>query len=1427
MIKRGFSWALRGAVAVIILFGMVVIAVFVGLKYWFLPHIADYRESLAAAISRTAGVPVEITTLSGDWRGLRPALTAGGITIFDADHKPALALENVSGSLSWWTLFSGRPSFHRLQIERPVVALSRDTQGNLFLAGIRLPKDDSSQGSGFSDWLLKQDGIVIREATVSWRDAQVGDNALILTRVNASIEKLAGSHRFDIHARPPKEVASAIGLQGELRGGLFARVSELKGELSARARQADLAALRRFVKLPTELKSARGDIAVRLKGEGQGIAEAEVELNAKDVALQLKPDSPDLNLQAVSGKVSYRDLRPGFEVTGDGLALTPHGGRQALPASDFRFSQQPAENRRPAQGRFSAQRLDLAGLQSLLAGVNFEGALSERINAAGASGELSGVDYSWTGEPIAPSAFSAKATFANLAWRPVEKLPGASGFSGSLEATQAGGRLTLAAKDGAFNAPNIFWNALPISSLNATMTWQAREQRIDVNVERMELVNAHGDGWVAGTYHTIAGKPGFADMKGKFSNVDGRAIAQYLPRVTGEKLFRWLDRAIVSGTGPEVTFTLKGDLYEFPFADERHGMLLVTAKAKDGVLHYADGWPEIHNINGDMVFRGPRMEIIAQSGRVFGTQLSQVRAVIPDLAHHDEILEITGSGKGGFKDGLRFIAESPVREMTNNATAGFTGTGDAKLALKLVLPIRRLNQTHVEGAVDFAGNGMTDSAGAVPTLSHINGRLGFSEKGLAAEGLKVNVLGGPATLRIVSPGDKTMRIEASGKASVDALKAEAKQPALNYVTGSADWKGTIKVADGKTQLDATATATVFGEPAPFKLVRGADKIMHVEGSGKTTAEVLARELKNPSAKYLSGPVAWEGKFKIDEGKSESRILAKSTIFGGPATLEMTSAGAERSTLSASGEAKMNSLARQIDSPWFRYLSGSARWSGEMTESGKQSTVRIKSDLVGVQSDLPAPLNKSAAASLPLEIEESGAAGAPRTLKVSFAQIGAAQFKVSETATGGRRLESGEVGVGGALKAGQGGGIWFNGSLRELDVDQWRIVLGGKSAPAKPGESVGPNLAGFDLQVGKMKLFGRTFTDFKIKGSQRQGQWSLDLGGAEVNGTATWKPAGAGAVTARLGTLAIPAAPPSAKPVTGGPDPGDDAPEVTDAEPGRYPAMDIIADQFQIGSRKLGRLELLASQQGQDWRMEKIHISSPHAALTADGTWQGWLKRPQTSLSVDLRAADLGAFLSDVGYPNTVKGGKAELSGALAWTGEAFALHPPSMSGDFALKATSGQFLKAEPGVAKLLGLLNLQSLPRRITLDFRDVFSSGFAFSEISGNVKMAQGVLSTDNLVMGGSSAVVSMTGQADVASETQKLRVKVTPGLSETVAVAGAIAGGPVTGAAAYLVQKLLRNPIDKLFAFEYDITGKWDDPIVTKVARQQAPKNTRRPR
>jgi len=178
---------------------------------------------------------------------------------------------------------------------------------------------------------------------------------------------------------------------------------------------------------------------------------------------------------------------------------------------------------------------------------------------------------------------------------------------------------------------------------------------------------------------------------------------------------------------------------------------------------------------------------------------------------------------------------------------------------------------------------------------------------------------------------------------------------------------------------------------------------------------------------------------------------------------------------------------------------------------------------------------------------------------------------------------------------------------------------------------------------------------------------------------------------------------------------------------------------------------------------------------------------------------------------------------VSWQGSPLSLDYPSLGGSFNVNMESGQFMKADPGLAKLLGVLSLQALPRRLALDFRDVFSEGFAFDFVRGDVLIEQGMARTNNLQMRGVNLAVLMEGRADLGRETQDLKVVVVPEINTNTATLVTTIINPAVGLGSFLAQWILRRPIIESTTQEFHITGSWADPVITRTDAGAPRKNT----
>jgi uncharacterized protein YhdP len=389
-------------------------------------------------------------------------------------------------------------------------------------------------------------------------------------------------------------------------------------------------------------------------------------------------------------------------------------------------------------------------------------------------------------------------------------------------------------------------------------------------------------------------------------------------------------------------------------------------------------------------------------------------------------------------------------------------------------------------------------------------------------------------------------------------------------------------------------------------------------------------------------------------------------------------------------------------------------------------------------------------------------------------------------------------------------------LPEFDVDEW-LALYDKEFARATASPPAIALQGLQVEAGRLDAFGRAFHDMKVDASRADGEWRLRIAAREVDGTATWRGAAPslpnGRVMARLSRFVAPG-PGELHPVRS---------EVGAHERHKntWPELDIASDALVTrAGHDIGKFELLAQPTGPDWRITRMALTNPAGRIDASGWWRIARDKQATELDLKVATDDAGAFLDRFGYPVAVRQAPTTITGRLSWAGAPNDFDLATMSGDLTLHAGAGQFTKIDPGIGKLLGVLSLQSLARRITLDFRDVFSEGFAFDDINGGFRIEKGTMKTDNLRLDGPAAQVTLTGTIDLAKETQQLDVRVKPALSSMFS-AGAAAlfiANPVVGAAVgagtLLAQKLLNHPLDQMFSYDYRVTGSWSDPQVARV-------------
>lgn len=506
----------------------------------------------------------------------------------------------------------------------------------------------------------------------------------------------------------------------------------------------------------------------------------------------------------------------------------------------------------------------------------------------------------------------------------------------------------------------------------------------------------------------------------------------------------------------------------------------------------------------------------------------------------------------------------------------------------------------------------------------------------------------------------------------------------------------------------------------------------------------------------------------------------------------------------------------------RHASGQTPYSVEVVAQQGGQKIMVRSELRGLAVDLPAPLNKSAAESVNLSVEQAVNAQRQQTLRVEVAGRGWVRY-VEDLASTPPKVLRGQIVVGegpSELLDGDGVSAWIR--QPEVDVDAWWALLQSMGWDAMPSStsSTGrwlPQRISLDVQ--RVRLMERELEDVRADFARAAGLWRGSVKARQFSGQLEYRLATVadpgGRVFARLAHLSIPKS--EAQRVES------EAREDPQTETSSLPALDVEVERLEVAGKALGKLELKAyntqGRYGRDWTLEQFDLTTPEARWRANGYWgKDAPSAPRsTHLSFLLEMDSAGKLLERFGMPGVIRDGKGRLSGQLAWQGTFIAPQWNSMDGNVHMQVEKGQFLKVEPGMGKLLSVLSLQSLTRRIALDFRDIFSQGFAFDFIRGDVSVTQGVAHTSNLQMKGLNAAVLMEGQANLVDETQDLKVVVVPEINAMTASLAATALNPVIGVGSFLAQMLLRGPLRDAATRVFHIQGTWADPQVIPVSNK----------
>jgi uncharacterized protein (TIGR02099 family) len=1375
------------------------------LHWVIVPRIGELRPRLEIEASQVLGIPVKIGEISAKSVGIIPSFELKDVALLDAAGREALKLPRILASVSPASLL--QLNVEQILIESPELNIRRDVQGKLTIAGLDFSKDDKSTGG--ADWFFSQPEFAIRNGVLHWVD-EMPNGALgvppplTLSQVDFVSRNPLNKHELRLDATPPVVWGDRFSMRGLFTQSLLSmdkgNVKAWTGQIFTDFAKIDVSEISRYIKLDGQ--SGRGVGALKAwtsiaKGEWVSTT-ADVALSQVDATLGkgLEP----LALQSMSGRLIGRKLSQGFEAATQNLQFQTRDGLR-WPGGNMLFSQTNPTNPKSTDENngavdtfdatqsindFKADKLDLAVISLIANKIPLGASTHELLTSLAPHGVVESITAHWRGYPDAPQDLKAKGVIKGVqisakassqqVGEGIDKhesagRPGFRGASVDFDLSSAGGKAKITIDKGAVDLPGMFEiSAIPIDQLSADVVW-----RITPTAAKSKAVSGA----------TADSKIDVSVANLSFKNADAKGTAQ----------LTWK-------TSDPATAINKS---RFP------GILDLTAKLTDAELSKVSRYLPL------------------------GIQ-KKAREYVRDLLIEGKASEVDFKIKGEIWD----IPAAKANQGDFKITAKFNNARVAYVPKKLQDP----------------------SDLPWPELSKVAGEMVLDRTSLSVKNTSAEVVGLPgiaiaqSVVAIPDLSATVVNVTAQGKSSLtDLLGFVNKSPLYGITNQSLSKASATGLGDFKVELSLP-----IGDFAKTR----------VKGDIAFLGNDVRMTPLTPMIGQAKGLLRFTDKgFLIQD--AQAVMFGDAVRFDGgnlrlnDPTLTPTGRGV---VINGQGVASALGLQRASELSFIPQLAknatGSTAYTAQLRFVEDQTEVSVQTNLQGMGLNLPSPFNKPAQSIWPLRFdntlvessitpERDGKVRLKDNLRLNIDKI--ADFKLVRDVSGAvPKVIRGTMSVG--LNAGEGtpepsNAVAANINVDRLDVDEWSkfftsIQGSAVGTAAKPGVQAASNQRVFDdlipssmaIRTKELIIEGRKFENIVIGGSREGSVWRANMEAKQLSGYLEYRqstPAQtAGRIYARLARLVI------------GETQVKDVEKLLDEQPVSIPALDLVVEDFELNGRKFGKVEVdainrLSNASGpadgaRVWRLNRLNITTPEAKLTANGFWAyreaartdaaskgdaagilNTLERRTTGIDFKLDISDAGQFLERFGFKGVVRAGKGKLEGQMTWRGSPLAMNYPTLAGQFNINVDNGQFLKVEPGIAKLLSVLSMQSIAKRLTLDFRDVFSEGFVFDFLRGDVAIDRGLATTNNMQISGVNAVILLDGKSDIAAGTQDIRVVYAPEVNAGVAsllVASAI--NPAIGLGTFLAQLFLRQPLIEAVTKEFKVSGTWADPVVAEVKR-----------
>ncbi len=1333
------------------------VALWAALQWFILPRIDEFRPQITEATANALGKQVTMGPIQLLSRGWMPVLQLHDVHILNERGEAALALQRITVVLSPLSMWQLEPYLAHIEVDGVDIEVRRLADGRVLVAGLDVSQPGQSPKA--ANWFFNQGEFELKNGRLRWLDESRQAPPLALQEVSIHIRNWGLWHRLQLNATPSEGWGQRFQLSAHMRHAPLSPdpgdARQWIGELQADLPDMDLQRLRLYAQLPISVLSGQGALQVKAQVHHGEWGELQAKLNMQALSLRLAPDLPPLHLKAVNGELHGEQAADSFWVQGQGLRFTTEEDTTWSP-TDFRF--------------------DWATSPS---------AVFSRSGAAQQHLKANQLDLHMLTR-LAPHLPLPLNTHQQIVdW-------GLQGQVKNLDAQWQGD-----ARD-------------------------ARSYKVKAELQNFSMKAEHKPPQAQAYL-----RPGIAGLSMSFeaSDTGGKARVELQKGLVDLPGWFEISEIPIEQLSGQLTWRISSQGLELDFKN-------MSLSNPDLMAKFEGSWDSrgaLLQRQGKPPQRPGVVQLKGQLSRVNGAHIARyLPLTLSEEARHyvrDSILEgVMPTADFKLHGDLAFFPFGPGPDF---------GKGEFSV-------VAQVEKTRFAYAPPLPGR----KESSWPVLEEVHGTLRFDNARVQLLNVKAQMLGEQLqNIQAEIPDQMAtptwVKVQADARGSFTDVLRVSNQAALSEIL-----EHRFARSQGNGPLEAQiALELPIEDPAQarlkmalklnqndFQLDAESPKLQKISGKVDITEQGFG--VKGLTGRALGGEWRVEGGLFKDQ--AQSQIKGQGVI-----TAEGLAKAREWGLLSRVGQA----------------ASGQASYQLSVTQKQGHTEWSVYSDGVGLGLNLPPPLRKAPEMAMPLKIQNTLEPLTNRRTQVTdrlSLEWGKALSALYQRDLSGAdaRVLRGSIALGEGPAILPPSGISGNFVFQQLALDPWLSLLSnntaalptttssndaGTKADTRPLKNSAYAPTALILRAKQLSTQGRTLDNVVINGTSGQGLLKAQLESDQLTGYAEYREGNAnapGRLLARLSKFSLE-------------DSGaNDVLDALESQSALIPTLDVTIDRFSLYGKDLGRVEISAINRpnssaagnpanptSYEWRLNKLLLTVPEAKLSATGSWlpalsgnigqsrNAPLRGPRrTALNFKLEVSDAGALLDRLGFKGAMRKGNGKLEGLVDWRGSPMHFDLGSLNGQMKLDVNTGQFLKSDPGLARLLGVLSLQSLPRRITLDFRDFFSEGFAYDNFSGDVQINNAVAFTNNLRMRGVAATVFMEGSAHLMEETQNLHVVVVPEINAGSASLAYATVNPALGLGSFLAQWILRKPLMQSYTYEYQITGPWKDPLVTPLERKK---------